>query len=224
MDSLPTTNNAHGAPESVKNRTLETGAGMVQSFGPVKRLCAHLNAFHVFAHRPGYIETNHYCAHLNEDVRQCILYDSPEPNARLIGVEYMIKPHLYETLDEKEQKLWHSHVFEVKSGMLVMPAPAGVPDAVWEVAETKEMEEVVVLYGKVFNLWAVDRGDKLPLGEPELMTSVTRKEQMPEFDDVCADRDRRFGTDTKKKAAKREHIEEPELHAHADWAWKQGSK
>ena len=54
--------------------------------------------------------------------------------------EYMISPKLYETLDAEEQKLWHSHVFEVKSGMLIMPRPTGVPEAAWEVAENKEME------------------------------------------------------------------------------------
>lgn len=60
----------------------------------------------------------------------------------------MVTPKIYNELDADERKLWHSHVFEVKSGMLIMPAPAGVPDAVWEVAENKEMEEVVHLYGK----------------------------------------------------------------------------
>lgn len=85
---------------------------------------------------------------VNNDVRQCILYDSPGPNARLIGVEYMVTPRIYNELDSEERKLWHSHVFEVKSGMLVMPAPTGVPNAVWETAENKEMEEVVHLYGR----------------------------------------------------------------------------
>lgn len=60
----------------------------------------------------------------------------------------MVTPKIYNELDDEERKLWHSHVFEVKSGMLIMPAPASVPDAVWEVAENKEMEEVVHLYGK----------------------------------------------------------------------------
>ncbi|EME85729.1 uncharacterized protein MYCFIDRAFT_101627, partial [Pseudocercospora fijiensis CIRAD86] len=97
------------------------------------------NAFHVYANEPSRTsEAKHYCAHVNEDVRQCILNDSPAPNARLIG---------------------HSHVFEVKSGMLIMPAPAAVPNAVWEKAENAEMEDVVHLYGKVFQLWQVDRGD-----------------------------------------------------------------
>ena len=220
MDKLPVTNNAVGAPESKKENILETGAGLVQDFGPPKRLCAHLNAFHSYVSEPGrHVEANHYCAHLNEDVRQCILYDSPEPNARLIGIEYMIKPHLYEQLDAEERKLWHSHVFEVKSGMLIMPAPKGVPNAAWEIAETKEMEEVVILYGKVYHLWQTDRGDKLPLGEPQLMTSFTAKDQF-DFEKSVGDRDRRFGVKSSQKAEKRAYIKEPEIHPDADYAWK----
>lgn len=83
------------------------------------------------------------------DVRQCLLYDSSDANARLIGVEYMVSPKVFETLPEDEKKLWHSHVYEVKSGILIMPAPNTVPDLLWEKAETKEMEAVIGWYGKM---------------------------------------------------------------------------
>ncbi|KAK4965222.1 hypothetical protein LTR66_012174 [Elasticomyces elasticus] len=222
MDSIPTTNNDLGGPESTKEKILETGAGMVQSFEPPKRLCAHLNAFHAYASEPGRcVEANHYCAHLNEDVRQCILYDSPEANARLIGVEYMITGRLYNTLPPGERKLWHSHVFEVKSGMLIMPGPSGIPDRLWEVAETKEMEEVIGLYGKVYHLWQTDRGDKLPMGEPQLMTSFTAADQF-DFEQLVGERDQRFGTDHERKREIRKGIEEPEIHPDADSTWKSG--
>lgn len=155
----------------------------------------------------------------SSDVRQCILYDSPEPNARLIGIEYMISERLYKTLLEDERKLWHSHVYEVKSGMLIMPKPAAVPDAIWEAAETKEMEQVIIIYGKVYHLWQTDRGDKLPLGKPQLMTSLTAEGQF-DFEKYVGDRDRRFGSDAKQKAEKREYIAVPEIHPSADQAWK----
>ena len=135
----------------------------------------------------------------------------------------MITPRLYDTLDADEQKLWHTHVFEVKSGMLIMPKPAAVPDSAWELAENREMEEVVKLYGKIYHLWQTDRGDTLPLGEPKLMTSYTEAGQMKGgFESVVGDRDKRFGSDWKRKKEVREYIEEPKLHEHADWAWKKG--
>ncbi|KAJ3006868.1 hypothetical protein HKX48_009424 [Thoreauomyces humboldtii] len=218
---LPITNDAPGDPLSTKSTILTTGASITQSFAPLSNICAHLNAFHVYAHdRSRFVETNHYCAHLNEDVRQCLLYDSPAANARLIGIEYMITPRLYETLDATERRYWHTHVYEVKSGMLVMPNP-NVPTALWEKAETKEMEDVVLLYGKLFHLWQTDRGDKLPLGEPQLMTSFTEDGQFP-FDRCVGDRDERLGTDWKRSKEARAHIREPELHPDADAAWKEG--
>jgi hypothetical protein len=220
MDSLPTTNAAKGEPTSTKEQILHTGAAMVQNFDPPKQLCAHLHAFHTYANNPGqHVEANHYCAHLNEDVRQCIIYDSNKPNARLIGIEYLIKPHLYEKLDTEERKLWHSHVYEVKSGMLFLPTPAGVPEAAWEPAEMEEMKAVIELYGKVYHLWQVDKGHELPLGPPQLMTSFTQEGQF-DFDKYVGDRDQRFGIDSKAKAEKRKDIPEPKIHPDADWAWK----
>jgi hypothetical protein len=66
---------------------------------------------------------------------------------------------------------------QVRSGMLIMPN-SNVPNAVWEIAETEEMKEVIGLYGKTYHFWQVDRGDMLPLGKPELMMSFTRDEQV----------------------------------------------
>lgn len=121
----------------------------------------------------------------------------------------MITPRLYETLPQEERKYWHSHVFEVKSGMLIMPQGI-LPEAAWEAAENKEMEQVVELYGKVYHLWQVDRGDKLPMGEPQLMTSYTKDGQL-DFEEVRK-RDRKFGVDFEKKKEGRKYIKDPEIH------------
>lgn len=131
----------------------------------------------------------------------------------------MISPKLYETLPEEERKLWHSHVFEVKSGMLIMPKPALVPEAAWEVAENKEMEKVIEIYGKIYHLWQTDRGDTLPLGEPQLMTSFTAPNQL-DFEKHVSDRDRRFGSNYKHKQEARSYIGSPKIHPDADHAWK----
>ncbi|KAG5930439.1 hypothetical protein E4U42_001362 [Claviceps africana] len=152
----------------------------------------------------------------DNDVRQCLIYDSPDRNARLIGIEYMIAPHLFEALPQDERRLWHSHVYEVKSGMLVMPNRV-VPESVWEAAETKEMEEVIKLYGKTYHLWQTDRGDALPLGEPKLMMSYTADGQLDS--DKVEKRDAKFAVSYKKKQVIREGIECPRIHPDADSAW-----
>ncbi|KAG8631663.1 hypothetical protein KVT40_000803 [Elsinoe batatas] len=182
---------------------------------PLSSVHAHLNAFHVYANEPTrYVEANHYCAHLTSKVRQCLLYDSASPSARLIGVEYMITPGLYAKLPQKERRLWHSHVFEVKSGMLVMPRPNGVPEAVWEVGEDEAMKGIIELYGKVYHLWQYDRGEEVPMGEPQLMMSLTEEgfKRVEGIEEKLAERDQRFGTNWKAKGERRKGIKEPEIH------------
>ncbi|KAH8657915.1 hypothetical protein BX600DRAFT_61223 [Xylariales sp. PMI_506] len=216
-----TSANIPGGEVPLQDKVLETGAAMIQDFEPVKQICACLNAFHTYADEPGrHVEATHFCSHLTSDVRQCILYDSPGPKAKLIGIEYMITPRLYETLDQEERRLWHSHVYEVKSGMLIMPGPTapGLQQA-WEAAETAEMREVVTLYGKVYHLWQTDRGDALPLGPPKLMTSFTAAGQF-DFEREVGARDERLGTDWRHKQRIREEIVEPSIHSDADWTWK----
>lgn len=206
----------------MQDRILEGGASMLQDFAPVRQICAHLNAFHTYASAPGerLVETNHYCTHLTSSVRQCLLYDSAGADARLIGIEYMVTPELYDTLPAEERRLWHSHVFEVQSGMLVMPGPTAPGlGAAWEAAETREMEQVVRLYGKVYHLWQTDRGDALPLGEAQLMTSITAPEQFPAFEEMVGQRDERLGTDWRRKRELRKGIAAPTVHPDADSAW-----
>ena len=70
----------------------------------------------------------------------------------------MIPKSKYLTLDAEEQKLWHSHEYEVKSGMLVLPNPQTHRHSQkardnWEKLETEAMKEVVGLYGKTWHFW-----------------------------------------------------------------------
>lgn len=97
-----------------------------------------------------------------------------------------------------------------------MPAPAGVPKPAWEAAETSEMREVILLYGKTYHFWQADRGDPLPLGAPQLMASFTSEDkvklvQPKGLDGLLAGRDEAFGVDYKVKAEKRKDIEPPNL-------------
>ena len=75
------------------------------------------------------------------------------------------------------------------------------------------MKQVIRLYGKTFHLWQVDRGDKLPLGTPQLMTSITDRHQIPGFWEVkVTDRDSRLGSNYAQKKEARKKIEEPRVH------------
>lgn len=119
------------------------------------------------------VEAHHYCGHQNEEMRQCLIYDSPGADARLIGLEYIVSENLFLTLPDKEKPLWHSHEYEVKGGYLFMP---GVPGPV----ERRELDKVCKTYGKTIHFWQVDRGDNLPLGLPQIMMALTREGQLKE--------------------------------------------
>lgn len=44
---------------------------------------------------------------------QCVIYDSDETNARIIGIEYIIPESVFKALDVQEKRYWHSHKYEV---------------------------------------------------------------------------------------------------------------
>jgi len=135
--------------------------------GPLGAIHAHVCGFHFYSGDPARaLRVDHYCSHHNGDVFQCVIYDSDQANARLIGVEYIISEARFTQLPADEKKLWHSHRYEVMSGLLTAP---GLPAA----AEKELMAELVNTYGKTWHLWQVDRGDQVPLGLPKLMMGFT---------------------------------------------------
>ncbi|EEH40494.2 hypothetical protein PAAG_02549 [Paracoccidioides lutzii Pb01] len=93
-------------------------------------------------------------------MRKCIICESPEPGEQLIDIEYMISQKLNEKLPEKEQLLWHSHEYEALS-------------AKFEKVKKIEFLQLSTFYSKVYHLWQINRADQLPMGEPQLMASVT---------------------------------------------------
>ena len=36
------------------------------------------------------MEAHHFCTHISKDFHQCVIYDSDKPEARLIGIEYIV--------------------------------------------------------------------------------------------------------------------------------------
>ncbi|KAM0260051.1 hypothetical protein ACHAQJ_002975 [Trichoderma viride] len=92
-----------------------------------------------------------------------------------------------------------------------------VPHVAWEAAEKREMEQIITLYGKAYHLWQTDKGDELPLGEPQLMTSYTADGQL----DVTKleARDERFQTNYRDKRESRKNIPSPTIHKDADFTW-----
>jgi hypothetical protein len=181
---------------------------------PVKALEVYLDAFHFHnGEIEKQMEIHHYCSRLNEDVIQCALFDGNTAGARLVGVEYVISEQAFKTLPDEERKMWHSHVYEVKSGQLISP---GLSDE----AERELMKKIISTYGKTWHTWSTEHmNDRLPLGVPSLMRAFTKDGQAHPALIERRDKFLSVSTDAEKKV--RADMEAPAVQPGAD-AWQDG--
>jgi hypothetical protein len=178
---------------------------------PVKALAVYLDAFHFHnGAMEEQMEVHHYCSQVNEDVIQCALFDGNTATARLVGVEYVISEKAFRTLPAEEKKMWHSHVYEVKSGQLIGP---GLSDA----AERELMNKIISTYGKTWHTWSTEHfNDSLPIGIPSLMMAFTKDGQA--HPSLIEQRDQRFGISTAASKKARADMPAPPIQPGAD-AW-----
>lgn len=174
----------------------------------------YLNGFHFLSgNSSAEISANHYCAILSDDFLQCVVYTTNTTPTHLAGIEYIISPTLFETLDMEERQLWHSHAYEVASGFLVEPnMPAPIDHSI--------MEVLVGTYGKTVHTWRYDAKDKVvPVGIPELVMGYTGDGQItPDF---VTNRDQLFGLNTTEIRESRSDIKAPIVLPGAD-SWTNG--
>ena len=93
---------------------------------------------------------HHYCKGLLNGMMQCLLYDSDELNAKLIGVEQIVPNEVWEKFAVAEKQNWHGHVEELTKVELKAP---GLSDS--EVASLKET--LGNTHGKVIVFWDPNR-------------------------------------------------------------------
>lgn len=201
-----------GAGHPLKHRVLDVASGVLQPKYPIEAMSTYLNGFHMYADDMGrQVEATHFCIHLRHDLHQCVIFDRNAPDARLIGIEYIVSEERFRSLPDDEKRLWHSHHHEVKSGTLVAP---GIP----EIAERAYFTDLVSTYGKTFHTWQYDRDD-FPYGIPQLMMGFTQDGQTD--DGLVQDRDRRLGVSAADRRRKRADIPTPEVVAGAN-SWESG--
>lgn len=201
-----------GKGHPLKQRVLDGAAAAMQRKYPLDAMSTYLNAFHMYADEMGrQVEAAHFCIHLRPDLHQCVIFDRNEPDARLIGIEYITTEERFRSFPDDEKRLWHSHHYEVKSGELVTP---GVPDP----AVHAYFKDFATTYGKTFHTWQYDRDD-FPYGIPQLMMALTGDGQVNEA--LLQDRDRRLGISTEQKRQNRADIPWPEVVPGAN-PWESG--
>ena len=201
-----------GKGHPLKHRLLDLASGAIQTKYPVDAMSTYLNGFHMYADEMGrQVEASHFCIHLRHDLHQCVIFDRNAPDARLIGIEYIVSEERFRGLPDDEKRLWHSHHYEVKSGELVAP---GIPD----LAEHAYFSDLVTTYGKTFHTWQYDRDD-FPYGIPQLMMGLTEDGQINEA--LVQDRDRRLGVSIAHKRQQRADIPTPQVVPGAN-SWESG--
>lgn len=204
---------APGGDKTAKDKTLNTGADVLQNKTPLKKFNAYLDGFHFYnGNINAQMEAHHYVNQLTDDMYQAVIFDGNGDDAKLMGVEYIITAPLFKTLSEEEKKLWHSHHHEVKSGSLIAP---GIPD----VAEHELMEKLVSTYGKTIHTWHTDQQRTLPIGAPQIMMAFTKDGQL--HPNLLAERDKRFDVSTEAEKQKRADIPMPGVDPAAN-AWERG--
>ncbi|KAI8084002.1 uncharacterized protein B0P05DRAFT_535810 [Gilbertella persicaria] len=188
---------------------MSKAASVLQSFKPLSNVCESFCGIHPYCDDlKRQIVSYHYCAMIDDERRQCLIYDDDGPNAKLIAVEYIISENLFKSLPEEEKKYWHSHKYEVESGMLVMTAKPMVPDVLVSAAEKEQLQIVANCYGKTWQLWPVDKDNKcsskIPYGPPQLLMAFTKDNQVDPK--LIKERDEHLGISTEQKRKEREGV------------------
>jgi hypothetical protein len=161
---------------------------------PITSVHAHFCGIHIAKKNPKFqVIAQHYCGPRGEEMHQCLLFDSMEKNAKLLGVEYIVSDRLYQELPAAEKAFWHPHTYEVLAGGLIAPSMK-------QEDEMAFMKALITTWGKTWHTWPDPKTD-VPIGEPLLMWSLTGDGQ--DDKNVVAARDKQFGISTSDVREKR---------------------
>jgi hypothetical protein len=109
----------------------------------------------------------HYCKMVNDDLCQCLIYDSTGPDARLIGTEYLVSDAVYQKMPAEEKLFWHDHKYEVDAGLIRSLMQSGED-------EKATLAKVRSFWGKICHTWV--SGQTYPRGPARLFWAVTGEE------------------------------------------------
>lgn len=201
-DRIPKTA-PQGEEKSTKTQMLELGAKVLQGNAPLGPFDIYLVGFHPMKDDPeSQMEAHHFCAQVNQDFAQCVLFDANTASANLNGIEYIISEQLMESLPQEERQYWHPHNGEILSGQLVAP---GIPVP----AEQALMKSKMNSYGKTWHVWNTGHEgmapDKLPLGPARLAWSFNRDGEAKPA--LVEKRDQALGVSTHETREKRRELE-----------------
>jgi uncharacterized protein DUF1264 len=124
---------------------------------PADGFTIHVVAPHKFEDGTVHGPYHHYCKPISDQILQCLLFESTEPNARLTDVEYFVaKPIARELPLNVWNRYYHDHAEEIATGRVqVLDMPE---DKAKEIAAAAAKTD-----GIIFHLWP--EGKSAPTGE-----------------------------------------------------------
>lgn len=124
--------------------------------GPALGYDIHVQAPHLMPNGEPGGPFHHYCKGISDKILQCLLFESTDPKAPLVGIEYFVAKDLTRSLPPIQwHRYFHDHQVEIATGRVqVLDMP---PDQAAKVAEAAAKTD-----GVIYHLW--QKGLEFPDG------------------------------------------------------------
>ncbi len=127
----------------------------------------HVQAPHMMADGTPGGPFHHYCKGISDKILQCLLFESTDPKAPLVGVEYFVAKDLTRKLSAIQwHRHFHDHKVEIATGRVqVLDMPAEQAAKIAEAAAGTD--------GVIYHLW--QHGQEFPDGTVSFPQSLGHK-------------------------------------------------
>jgi hypothetical protein len=134
---------------------------------PVEGFDIHVQAPHLMADGTPGGPFHHYCKGISDKILQCLLFDSTDPKAKLVAIEYFVAKDLTRKLPAIQwHRHFHDHKVEIATGRVqILDMPAEQAAKVAEVAAGTD--------GVIYHLW--QHGLEFPDGTVSFPQSLGHK-------------------------------------------------
>lgn len=134
---------------------------------PVQGFDIHVQAPHMMADGTPGGPFHHYCKGISDKILQCLLFESTDPKAKLVAIEYFVAKDLTRKLPAIQwHRHFHDHKVEIATGRVqVLDMPAEQAAKVAEAAAGTD--------GVIYHLW--QHGQEFPDGTVTFPQSLGHK-------------------------------------------------
>jgi hypothetical protein len=149
-------------PHVMRSADAQTPAPSTKMLPPSAGWTVHVDAEKHFGDAHPTEIAHHWCKQVAGGMLECQIYDSDNPDARLVEVETIVSPAMYKSFSPAEQALWHYHKVELPKVNAKMPdmSPADAQKFVAQITDT---------YGKLWLMFDPMSTNNVPSGQPTVI-------------------------------------------------------